>query len=109
MTDRELLELAAKAVGHSELIYCEFWKCMARWVEEDGGYFDSNSRWNPHYNDGDAFRLEVLLKLSTAWDPMVRCWSVGGIVNDEFKWLAFHKDRRFATVTAAAEIGKTLA
>ena len=107
-TDRELLELAAKAAGHSELIYCEFWKCMAGWVEEDGGYFDSNSCWRPLTDDGDAFRLEVALKLSTVWDPTVRRWSVGGIVNDEFKWLAFHQDRRLATVTAAAEVGKIL-
>ena len=64
MTDRELLELSAMAAGHSELMYCEFWKCMARWVEEDGGYFDSNSCWNPLTSDGDALRLAVSLRLT---------------------------------------------
>ena len=106
-SNRELLELAAKAVGLEGYRYCTSRRCMAEWMESDGGWFGS-SIWNPHYNDGDAFRLEVVLKLSTAWDPMVRCWSVGGIVNEEFKWLAFHQDRRLATVTAAAEVGKIL-
>ena len=34
MTDKELLELAAKAAGLTNLIYCPAWKCMAEYDEE---------------------------------------------------------------------------
>ena len=48
MTDRELLELAAKAAGLKEGIGGAFWT-------EDGGVFD------PLTDDGDALRLAVKL------------------------------------------------
>ena len=107
-TDREFLELAARAAGHSELIYCEFWKCMARWVEEDGGYFDSNSCWRPLTDDGDALRLAVKLKLT----PIMRDFGcdvtdfVGlGVSYEPWSACPFATTRR-AIVRAAAEIGK---
>ena len=37
MTDKELLELAAKAAGLTNLIYCPAWKCMAEYDEHDRG------------------------------------------------------------------------
>ena len=36
-TDQELLELAAKAAGLTNLTYCPAWKCMAEYDEHDGG------------------------------------------------------------------------
>ena len=50
MTDRELLELAAKAAGLKEGIGGAFWT-------EDGGVFD------PLTDDGDALRLAVALNM----------------------------------------------
>lgn len=66
MTDRELLELAAKGAGYG-----------FRWLSHEGGREvlrvcyspDDNSRvfnsmdWNPLHDSGDAFRLAVHLKL----------------------------------------------
>jgi hypothetical protein len=59
MTDRELLELAAKAAGdiHFPLL----------WVREFyGGLSPVNNRgesWNPLTDDGDAFRLAMKLRI----------------------------------------------
>lgn len=52
MTDRELLELAAKAAGMP-------WD---RWVE------DGDASWNPLEDDGDALRLAVKLRIAIAFD-----------------------------------------
>ena len=53
MTDRELLELAAKASG----------ELTASWYGNDA-YFDGVlSRWNPLTDDGAALRLAVVLNM----------------------------------------------
>lgn len=57
-TDRELLELAAKASG----------ELTASWYGNDA-YFDGVlSRWNPLNDDGDALRMAVKLRLTVSWD-----------------------------------------
>lgn len=106
-TDRELLELAAKAAG-LEPDKAE-WTQRAGlvWIQHVDG-IRKEFRWNPLTDDGDALRLEVVLKATVAWDPMRGSWSVGAIVNGEFKWLAFHTDRNRATTMAAAEIGRKM-
>ena len=72
MTDKELLEAAAKAYWGDEIDDT----CSIRWLEEDQaiGYthgdnqdHNGNDRefvWNPLENDGDALRLAVKLGLS---------------------------------------------
>lgn len=60
-TDRELLELAAKAAGMPSHRYCEAWKAMAAYTMQDGYYGPS---WNPLSDDGDALRLAVKLQLN---------------------------------------------
>ena len=68
MTDRELLEAAARAAGYS-----------VRWVDAPTSFnyegfriktgkkvpagFDEELRWNPLTDDGDALRLAVKLRL----------------------------------------------
>jgi hypothetical protein len=52
MTDRELLEAAAKAAG---IDY------YAR--AQSGGMLTDNGEWNPLTDDGDALRLAVRLRL----------------------------------------------
>jgi len=66
-TDRELLELAAKAKGLVGYRYCDHWRGMAKWNDSDGGWFETDTVWNPCRDDGDALRLAVRLgmKLST--------------------------------------------
>ena len=64
MTDRELLELAAKAAGYGPSHYedgswleLRYGYAVALWSDERDGY------WNPLESDGDAFRLAVKLGL----------------------------------------------
>lgn len=97
MTDRELLELAAKAVGK-------------RYV--DGESWDEDAGWNPLTDDGDALRLAVKLGLLIDIDGVI-CSSAsdGTSANDQCER---HIDNngdpyaatRRAIVRAAAEIGR---
>jgi flavin-binding protein dodecin len=68
MSDKALLELAAKAAG----IYdeCEWFECK----EEDGSLVwclvQGNREWNPLTDDGDALRLAVKLGISLTPYPI---------------------------------------
>ena len=70
MTDRELLEAAAKAAGIEWYGYAGDDECECR-------YFDIGEedvvRWNPLTDDGDALRLAVALRIEirkygTVWE-----------------------------------------
>jgi len=105
MTDRELLELAAKAVGKTKARYVEIWGAMAD-PAEDG--FDYRTYWNPIANDGDALRLAVKLGLvvdcsrPSAGEP----WKQHAIWLDET--MSNAELTRRAIVRAAAEIGRQM-
>jgi hypothetical protein len=114
MTDKELLELAAKAAG-IELIYIQDGPC--RRVQNVGA-----SPWNPLTSDADAFRLAVKLQLetyhgndegeavyagyypieSTGMDYCIEYYDDVNHLGDSLS------ATRRAIVRAAAEIGKTL-
>jgi len=70
MTDREMLELAAKAAGMPEHRYCEAWKAMAMYTPQDGFF---GLCWNPLTDNADALRLAVKLRMSL--EP---CRTMGG-------------------------------
>jgi hypothetical protein len=104
VTDRELLELAAKAAG-----------ITGEWTTTYGGWdclvteAMTTNPWQPLHNDGDALRLAVRLKLalfiSENWCEALRidiptCAERPG--NDPNAAL------RRAIVRAAAEIGKAM-
>lgn len=64
MTDRELLELAAKAAGIVQTGYVsegQYHHAALLYNNED----DCSVRWNPLIDDGDALRLAVHLELET--------------------------------------------
>ena len=96
MTDKELLELAAKAAGID--IFC--------WAGRDVGSFspvvlpDALS-WNPLTEDADALRLAVKLKLFEQFD-----------VHEDLCKAQLDSDpyaaTRRAITRAAAEIGKAM-
>ena len=95
MTDRELLELAAKAIG-IKLRYNSW------------GNRDARQPWDPLTDDGDALRLVVFLGL------MVRCYHNRIVVEGdlasvdiEIGQCRYHTTRR-AIVKAAAQIGGDL-
>lgn len=96
MSDRELLELAAKAVG---LRYFNWTK--------HGIVFTGGDVWNPLTDDGDAFRLAVILEMDVRIDNK-RVVAYGNHVESppiEIGRNAFTSVRR-AIVRTAAEIGK---
>lgn len=89
MTDRELLELAAKAAG------IEVTGCVADGIPHrfGGGY------WNPLTDDGDALRLAV--KLNLLWKTDVHY-----IKYLDLAEVDHYAATRRAITCAAAEIGK---
>ena len=102
MTDRELLELAAKAAGYK---ICSIQNGKLNCYGLDGKH---NFHWNPLTDDGDALRLAVKLKLEG-----FRIGSNSSWVEAHPKSLTFYKDdpyaaTRRAIVRAAAEIGKAM-
>jgi hypothetical protein len=96
MTDRELLELAAKAAGY----WAAEFNCPANLPRPD---------WNPLTDDGDAFRLAARLRMT------VKVTDYGAeAYKDNLFWLVtFDEDitvetaARRAIVRAAAEIGRS--
>lgn len=84
MSDRELLELAAKAVG---IELAEWSEIALGYRRKDGGH------WNPLTDDVDAFRLMEKLKIDSIWD-------------DDRKLIC--SAWRRAIVRAAAEIGRNM-
>lgn len=102
MTEREMLELAAKAAGIT------YFDVTPRGVSCENGYL-----WNPRADDGDAFRLAVKLNMGvsipvhktiradviTFRDPFVNIREKG---DDPYA------ATRLAITRAAAEIGKTM-
>ena len=116
MTDRELLELAAKAGGIDLLDWRD------QWADYSGPAWRTTERelWNPLTDDGDALRLAIKLRMAVdvnvcfvdvAWCNYVLSemydlqedWGDGD-VGCEVKIAA----TRRAIVRAAAEIGRAM-
>ena len=102
MSDRELLELAAKAAGYD-----------CRW-EGDGDFInlEDGLPWNPRDDDddGDALRLAVKVRLTVEqWKTNEAvCYNKSGDgVYEDYGKDALAATRR-AIVRAAAEIGRNM-
>lgn len=108
MTDRELLELAAKAAGISYEFVNEV--CIGKGIGSDGRDWP----WNPLTDDGDALRLSVDLGLDVrhseqvpgawVWCEPLEEWLCEDSVSNSNPYAA----TRRAIVKAAAEIGKAM-
>lgn len=113
-TDRELLELAAKAAGYS-------W----RGFSADGKpLLNSNPNqpeprifcpvvWNPITDDGDALRLAVKLGIvidASCGDEVCVLYIIGGIARPitDYEIKDLYAATRRAIVRAAAEIGRSM-
>lgn len=102
MTDKELLQLAAKAVGYKwrEDIAEERDKLglISLWIVDP-----MKTAWNPLTNDGDALRLAVKLGID--------CWREGDVICCDGARVDFgdsYAATRRAIVRAAAKIGKDM-
>ena len=106
MTDKELLELAAKAAGVAWVRHAENTECASLLLKK-GGW------WNPITSDGDALRLAVKLGLGLHIDNVDRFVVCDDeqIYYDETKFGGSsdpYAATRRAIVRAAAEIGKEM-
>jgi len=74
-TDKELLELAAKAAG------INFGYSIDGDAEEVLVFFDSDDEhhqqidWAPETSDGDSRRLQVALKIDLVWNFVIETWN----------------------------------
>lgn len=105
MTDRELLELAAKAAG-----------IELKWHHSDGdAYARRNGEywacWNPLTDDGDALRLAVKLKMklehysvTSKGQDRVSANNASPVAYEDDSYTA----TRRAIVCAAAEVGRAM-
>ena len=115
-TDKELLELAAKAAGISFVGYDVLYEDFSAYCKET----DVNYLWNPLDRDGDALRLAVKLRLQlihmdsevekdgiTVKTPILHIDSTAGSIYQYLDNDPLGATRR-AIVRAAAEIGEKL-
>lgn len=111
-TDKELLELAAKAVGIN--VVGDIEKYLVFPERRAGGFIIENASgghtgWNPLTDDGDALRLAVALSSDDGFDIEITKTASGA---REFCYVEPHGDDKYAAtrraiVRAAAEIGKS--
>jgi hypothetical protein len=110
VTNRELLEAAARAAGYN----VEYDEIDDRWHIEDrpGAHPDTWPRWKPLADDGDALRLAVILGINLE----IGGAGIGDVqAGKRDHWACEWLDRadpyaatRRAIVRAAAEIGKRI-
>ena len=117
-SDRELLELAAKAAGLTIV------GSITSILNDDDGWLETTDNgpdrlWNPLTNDGDALRLAVRLYLDINQFPatdgyvgMIEIWRNGDGDPAHVEYVKAGDDRLIATrraiVRAAAEIGRNM-
>ena len=115
MSNKEPLELAAKAAGLTNLVYCPAWKCMAEY-DEHGGFYKWETYWNPLVRDSEALQLGILLRLSIK-HGVTSTGVKNGLVSCEQGFSAGFEEVlgqdpftaiRRAIVQVAAEIGKAM-
>lgn len=114
MTDRELLELAAKAAGIEHQGYSGCISVDVRHPRdgEPGLRLKNYDPWNPLIDDGDALRLAIKLKLNIYHDSNLA--DVHGEMHglDIYATESHGQDpdeaTRRAITRAAAEIGKMM-
>ena len=109
MTDKELLELAAKAAG----LYAEWpapdygvdWNGQGLWCFGNG----EGLLWNPLTDDGDALRLAVKLRMHVSIFPDAIGIGTPGGGYTETKWVDdANAATRRAITRAAAAIGEAM-
>lgn len=106
-SDRELLELAARAAGVSKPV-----EPHGGFVQQDGGfcfYLDCEGKtsrtWNPLTDDGDALRLAVKLNIPVyPYDDETSTGTAGVVAR---KWGSKEANTRRAIVRAAAAIARS--
>lgn len=114
MTDREMLELAAKAAGY-EFSWSDKYDCAEIWLAGDR----KKTFWQPHIDDGDAMRLrgKIGAWITDEGDAVrveIHRYPESSVVVEVYErdlsgWFASNQSvceaTRLAIVRAAAQIG----
>ena len=100
MTDREMLELAAKAMGYDDAQWDHERQCIST-----AKLTGSRRLWNPITDDGDALRLAV--KMNITVHPGFVYTPTGRLI-DYRDYANRIGATRLAIVRAAAEIGRDM-
>jgi hypothetical protein len=114
MTDRELLELAAKAAGYGEVWTLDSNPDTFYIGPRYTGGAPKYRVWNPLTDDGDALRLAVNLRIDSNFHAASVYCSKGSSVSSpnvvvgEFYDTDPYAATRRAIVRAAAEIGRSM-
>lgn len=105
MTDRELLELAAKAAGYTVDVLMPTCGDLVLWNEKGG-----HTAWNPLTDDGDALRMAVKLSIHVLrFSNMTTARAIfSDHCFDERDDINAYAATRRAIVRSAAEIGKAM-
>ena len=119
MTDRELLELAAKAFGFGKQSPPDNPHCWTASEYPKGGesygalwnyvgHADTAELWNPLSDDGDAFRLAVKAELTVHhWADEICVCNINGTINESDARIGdVYAATRRLIVQAAAEISR---
>ncbi len=103
MTDKELLEAAAKAAGFDAYIAMYGWNEFGGINLERATNFDPDvETWNPLADDGDALRLAVRLNIPVIpYDDETSTGTVGVVAKN---WGSKEANTRRAIVRAAAQM-----
>jgi hypothetical protein len=105
-TEREMLELAAKAAGY-RLEWCDSWPgggCYMRVVEPApvDPIISKRTPWQPLDDDSDALRLAVVLPIIDIGRAILEAWQACGTEQDRSEYV------RHALVRSAAGIGRAM-
>lgn len=107
MTDRELLEFAAKAAGLN--VHMEHQaKRDACGAGDVGLWIEGATCWNPLIDDGNAFRLAVKLEMSVCVYATRTTVTGDGCFHEVYHESDSYATTRRAIVRAAAEVGKAM-
>lgn len=105
MTDRELLEAAARAAGYVVRWYDDTLRHGPTFgIEVEPGNPCGFDTWNPLQDDGDRYRLLQALKMGIDFDAQAVIYTLDGSTCEE----SFRDDGddARAVLRAAAEIGR---
>ena len=97
MTDREYLELAAKAAGY----------VLGKHTQKDWAFTYGGVEWNSLIDDGDALRLAVRCAQLFGFYRFLRAWLIAMATENGSPADPCAATRR-AIVRAAAEIGRSM-
>lgn len=112
MTEREMLEYAARACGIQNARYFAEDDFLSSSIEYDDEN-DCTVVWVPHLSDGDCTRMEALLGIDVEWKIADQAVKSRKFSTYAYGFFSEHKNdrkaaRRMASLMVAAEIGQSM-